>query len=169
MLLHACTLSSIHAITTGCVTISVKSDTPLFSDICRRSRLSFYVVNGHCGGIDFLKKSFEIFHFVRVRARYKLRLVFRLSPVFSKFKLMLSAGIQLFVLKTTSHGKSGLKNSHLMSDLPCEVAFRPKSWIPADNMSLNLLKTGLSLKTSLCLCGAAQVGKMSRRDSLKTL
>ena len=77
-----------------------------------------------------MKKFFEIFHFVRVRARYKLRLVFRLSPVFSKFKLMLSAGIQLFVLKTTSHGKSGLKNSHLMSDLPSVVVFRPKSDYP---------------------------------------
>ena len=42
--------------TTGCVTISVKSDTPLFSDICGRSRLSFYVLNGQCGGFDFLKK-----------------------------------------------------------------------------------------------------------------
>ena len=37
------------------------------------------------------------------------------------------------------------------SDLPCEVVFRPKSWIPTENMDLNLLKTGLSLKTRLGL------------------
>ena len=80
-------------ITTGCVTISVKSDTPLIWDICWRSRLPFYVVNGHCAGFDLLKKIFEIFYFVRDRARYKLRLVFRLSSVFSKFKFMLSMGI----------------------------------------------------------------------------
>ena len=67
----------------------------------------------HTGGFDFLKKNFEIFYFVRVRARYKLSLVFRLSPVCSKFKLMLSAGIQLFGLKTTSHGKSDLENDFL--------------------------------------------------------
>ena len=30
---------------------------PLFLDICWCSRLSFYVVNGHCGGFDFLKKN----------------------------------------------------------------------------------------------------------------
>ena len=77
-----------------------------------------------------MEKNFEIFYLVRVRARYKLRLVFRLSPVSSKFKFMLSAGIQLFVLKTTSHGKSDLKNSYLMSDLPWEVVFRPKSEYP---------------------------------------
>ena len=51
------------------------------------------MVIGHGGGFDFLKKKFEFFYFVRVRARYKLRLVFRLSPVFSKFKFMLSMGI----------------------------------------------------------------------------
>ena len=57
----------------------------------------------------FLKKHFEKLYFVRVRTRYKLSLVFRLSPVCSKFKFMLSVGIQLFGLKTTSHGKSDLK------------------------------------------------------------
>ena len=67
---------------------------------------------------------------VRVRARYKLRLVFRFSPVFSKLKFMLLVGIQLFVLKTTSHCKSDLKNSYLMSDLPWEEVFRPKSEYP---------------------------------------
>ena len=97
--------------TTGCVTISVKSDTPLFSDICWRSRLSFYVVNGQCGRFDFLKKNFEIFDFVWVRARYKLSLVFRLSLVLSMVKLKFSPGIKLFGLKTTSHGKSDLKNA----------------------------------------------------------
>ena len=42
---------------------------------------------------------------------YKLILVFRLSPVCCKFKFILSADIQLFVLKMTSHGKSDLKIS----------------------------------------------------------
>ena len=46
--------------TTGCPTISVKSNTPLFSDICWRSRLSFHVVIGHTGALYFLKK-IEIF------------------------------------------------------------------------------------------------------------
>ena len=96
-------------------------------DICWRSRLSFYVVNGHCGRFDFLKKNFEIFYLVRVRARYKLSLVFSLCPVCSKFKFMLSAGIQLFGLKTTSHGNSYLKNEFLKTILPCEMVFRPKS------------------------------------------
>ena len=45
-----------------------------------------------------------------VRARYKLSLVFRLSTFCSHFKFMLSAGIQLFSLKTTPHGKFDLKN-----------------------------------------------------------
>ena len=74
-----------------------------------------------------MKKIFEIFDFVRIRAKYKLRLFFRLSPVFSKFKFMLLVDIQLFGLKTTSHGKSDIKYEFLMSDLPCEVVFRLKS------------------------------------------
>ena len=57
-----------------------------------------------------MKKNFEIFFWVRVRTRYKLSLVFRLSLVCSKFKFMLSVGIQLFGLKTTPHGKPDLKN-----------------------------------------------------------
>ena len=85
------------------------------------------MVIGHSCGFDFLKKNFKIFLWVRVRARYKPSLVFRLSPVFSKFKFMLSMGIQFFVLKTTSHGKSDLKNSYLMSEIPCEVVFRTKN------------------------------------------
>ena len=76
------------------------------------------MVIGHTGAFDFLEK-IEIFYFVRVRARYKLSLVFRLSPLCSKFKFMLSVGIQLFGLKTTSHGKPDLKNSFLRSDLRC--------------------------------------------------
>ena len=112
-------------------------------------RLSFYVVIGHWGRFDFLKKISEIFDFIRFRARYKLSLVFRLSPVCSKFKFMLSAGIQPFGLKTTSHGKPDLKNSFSRSDLPCKVVFRPKSWIPAENV--NLLQPRLSLKTKLSL------------------
>ena len=101
--------------TTGCPTISVTSDTPLFSDICRRSRLSFHELNGHSAGFDFLKNNFKIFFRVRVRARYKPSLVFRLGLVLSKFTF--SAGIQLLGLKTTSHGKPDLKNSFSRSDL----------------------------------------------------
>ena len=67
------------------------------------------MLNEQCGWFDFLKKNFEIFDFVRVRARYKLSLVFRLSLVLSMVKFKLAAGIQLFGLKTTSHGKSDLK------------------------------------------------------------
>ena len=47
--------------TTGCLAISVTSETPLFSDIYRRSRLFFHVLNGHWGGFDFLKKKIKIF------------------------------------------------------------------------------------------------------------
>ena len=61
-------------------------------------------------GLDVLKNNFEIFYFGRVRARYKLSLVFRLIPVCSELKFKFSVGIQLFDLKTTSHGKSDLKN-----------------------------------------------------------
>ena len=116
-----------YARTTGCCAVSFKSDTPLFLEVCWRSRLSFYVVTSNCGGFDFLKKKFEIFYFVMVWATYKLSLVFMLSPVCCKFKFTLSAGIQPFGLKTTSHGKPDLKNSFSRSDLPCEVVFRPKS------------------------------------------
>ena len=75
------------------------------------------MLNGHSGGFDFLKKNFKIVYLVRVRARYKPSLVFRLSLGYSKFKF--SAGIQLFSLKTTSHGKTDPKNSFPGSDLRC--------------------------------------------------
>ena len=52
-----------------------------------------------------------------VRPRYVPSLVFRLSLVCSKFKF--SAGIQIFGLKITSHGKPGPKNSFPRSDLRC--------------------------------------------------
>ena len=81
---------------TGCLAVTVLFETPLFLDICWRSRLTFYVVNGQCGRFDFLKKNFENFDFVRVRARFKFSLVFSLRPVCSKFKFMLSAGYSTF-------------------------------------------------------------------------
>ena len=59
-------------------------------------------------GLDVLKNNFEIFYFGRVR--YKLSLVFRLIPVCSELKFKFSVGIQIFDLKTTSQGKSDLKN-----------------------------------------------------------
>ena len=92
-----------------------------------RIRLPFYMLNKQCLRFDILKKNFEISFLFRVWARYKISLVFRLSLVCSKFKFMLSAGIQFVGLKTTSHGKSDLKIHILRSDLPCEVSFRPKS------------------------------------------
>ena len=48
-------------IATGCLAISVKSETPLFSDIYRGSRLFFHVVIGYCAGFDFLKKNLKFF------------------------------------------------------------------------------------------------------------
>ena len=48
-----------------------------------------------------------------VRSRYKLSLVFRLSPVCSKFKFKFLAGIQLFGMKTTLHDKSDHKMNFL--------------------------------------------------------
>ena len=51
----------------------------------------------------------NFFFFIIVRSRYRLSLVFRLGLVCSNFKF--SAGIQLFGLKTTSHGKPDLKSS----------------------------------------------------------
>ena len=81
--------------------------------------------------IWFFEKKLWNFFLVRVRTRYKLSLVFRLSPVCSKFKLKFFVGIQLFGLKTTSPGKPDLKNSFLRPDLPCEVVFRPESVMPA--------------------------------------
>ena len=68
------------------------------------------MVIGHSAGFDFLKKKFEIFFRVRVRARYESSLVFGLSLVLSMVKFKFSAGIQFFGPKTTSHGKSDLKN-----------------------------------------------------------
>ena len=93
--------------------ISVKSDTPLFSDICRWIMLPFHTLNKQCLRFDILKKKFQISFSFRVRARYKISLGFRLSLVCSKFKLKISAGSQLFCLKTTSHGKPDLKKDFL--------------------------------------------------------
>ena len=42
-------------------------------------------------------------------ARYNLSLVIRLSPVCCKLKFVFSVSIQLFVLKSTSNGKSDHK------------------------------------------------------------
>ena len=58
----------------------------------------------------FVEKKLEIFYFVYVRARYEFSLVFGLSPVCRKLKFKFSVDIQLFGQKTTSHGKSDLKN-----------------------------------------------------------
>ena len=62
-----------------------------------------------------------------VRSSYKLSLVFRLSLVCSRIKYKFFAGILLFGLKTTSHGKSNLKNEFFRSSLPGKVVFRPRS------------------------------------------
>ena len=92
---------------------------PFLLDICWRNRLSFYVVNRHCAGFDFLKEEIWISFLFRVRDRCKFSLVFRLSMVCSKLKFKFSAGIQLFCLKTTSHGKWNNKNEFFRSGLPC--------------------------------------------------
>ena len=82
---------------------------------------------------------------------YGPSLVFRNSLVCSKFKF--SAGIQLFGMKITSHGKPDLKNSLLRSDLrlgevqgevrenfrpdlQCEGVFMAESWIPTVNWEM---------------------------------
>ena len=69
--------------------------------------MSFFVLNKEGSRFDYLGKNWKFFTSVRVRPKYGLSLVFRLSPVCSKFKF--SADIQLFGLKTTSHGKSDPK------------------------------------------------------------
>jgi len=66
--------------------------------------------NKKCGGFDFWRKKIDIFHFVRVRAKYNLSLVSRLSRIHVHVTHA-RTGIQLFGLKTTSHGKSDLKNT----------------------------------------------------------
>ena len=90
---------------TGCLANTEFFETPHFSDICWRSRLSFHVLNGHCGVFDFSKK--KIFILFLVRARYEPSLVFRLSLVLSMVKF--SAVIQLFCPKTISYGNPDLK------------------------------------------------------------
>ena len=62
-----------------------------------------------------------------------------------------SAGIKFLGLKTTLNGKPDLKNWFLRSDLLCEVVFRPKMWIPTENLYLTMVKSRLSLKTMLDL------------------
>ena len=79
-------------------------------------------------------------------------------------KFMLSTGIQLFGLKTTSQGKSDLKIWIFGLDLSCEVVFRPKNWITAENLNLTMLKTRLSLKTKL---GLYLVLTLTRKKILK--
>ena len=138
------------ALLPGCLVMSVKSETPLSSDIQWWSRLSFCVVTEHWAGFGFLKKNFEIFYFVRVRARYKLSLVFRLSPVCSKFKFMFSVGIQLLAWKPLSMVNLTSKYEFL-GQIYHVKWFSGQSWIPTENMNLNLLQTGQSLKTRLSL------------------
>ena len=55
---------------TGCLAMSVKSETPLFSDICWWIRLPFYVLNGNIGGFDLLKKNLKYAFWFMVRFRY---------------------------------------------------------------------------------------------------
>ena len=76
----------------------VTSNTPPFSVICVRTKLSFYVVIRHMCGFDF---------FFMVGARYGLSLGFWQSLVLKIIKF--SAVFQLFGLKTTSHCKPGQK------------------------------------------------------------
>ena len=64
-------------------------------------------------GSIFWQKNFEIYFLGRVRARYKLSLVFSLTLVLSMVKFKFAAGIQLFGLKTTLHGNSDLKYEFL--------------------------------------------------------
>ena len=75
-------------------------ETPLFLDICWRSRLSFHVMIGHTVTFDFVKKHF---FWSRPRPRCRSSLVFRLSLVLSMVQFF--AGNQLFAMKTTSHVK----------------------------------------------------------------
>ena len=75
------------------------------------------MVIGHTGAFDFWKK----IAFFLVRVRYKSSLVFRISLVCRKFTF--SAGLQVFGLKTTSHGKPDLKN--IIAEVGFEV--RPHS------------------------------------------
>ena len=63
----------------------------------------------------FEKKIWKLFFFGQARGEVKSSLVFRLCLVLSMVKV--SAGNQLFGLKTTSPGKSDPKNSFLKSDL----------------------------------------------------
>ena len=83
---------------------------PFFRTYVDAAGCPFTWWSGIVADLIFWKKHFEIFFWFRVWARYKSSMVFRLSTVWSKFKFMLPMGIQLFGLKTTSHGKPDLKN-----------------------------------------------------------
>ena len=76
---------------------------------------------------DFLKKKYELFIFGHGQVQVQAQPGFQGQPVCRKFKFKFFVGIQLFGLKTTSHGKSDLKNEFFRSGLPFEVASRPKS------------------------------------------
>ena len=104
--------------------ISVKSNTPFFGrmltqqDVLSRGDRAYWCT-------WFFKKIFKFLVLVRVRVWYKPSLVFRLSLVLSMYKF--SAGIQLFGLKTTSHGKSDLKIhfwGRIRGAVTCWVRFR---------------------------------------------
>ena len=71
---------------------------------------------------------------VRVKARYKLNVVFRFNPVCSKFKLKFSTISQFFGLKTSSHGKPDQKNEFLRSGYHVKWS--------AENMNFTMLKPG---------------------------
>ena len=85
------------------------------------------MVIGHSCGFDILKEKIENFFGSGSGPGYKSSMVFRLNLVLSMVKFKFSVCIQIFGLKTTSHGKPDLISSFLRSDLPCEVVFRPKN------------------------------------------
>ena len=62
------------------------------------------------------------------------------SVPIKKFKMDMQQSAKFVWPKTLPENLHDKENEIFRSGLPCEVVFRPKSWIPADN--LNLLQTG---------------------------
>ena len=75
--------------------ITVFFETPLCSDICRRSKLSFHVLNRHCGGLDFLIKNLK-FYSGQGQGQVQVQHDFQAQPGFEHGEIQVLSGYLTF-------------------------------------------------------------------------
>ena len=67
------------------------------------------MVNGHSGAFDFFEKEFINFSLGQGLGQVQAQPGFQAQPGLQEAQVHILLGIQLFGLKTTSHGKADLK------------------------------------------------------------